>query len=106
VTWFNSDGKKVSDEAWSAGWTRAVVLLLNGKTLQVGDENGEWVFDDSFLLLVNAADQGVEFILPASPTGKPWSAVLNTENIEDPFVKSLAEEKVIVGARALNLLSD
>jgi glycogen operon protein len=106
VTWFNSDGKKVSDEAWSAGWTRAIALLLNGKTLQVGDENGEWVFDDSFLLLVNAADQGVEFILPASPTGKPWSAVLNTENIEDPFVKSLAEEKVIVGARALNLLSD
>ena len=106
ATWFNSDGNEVSDDAWSASWNRAIALLLNGKTLQVTDENGEWVIDDSFLLLVNAADQGVEFILPASPSGKAWSSILNTENIEDPFVKSLAGEKVIVGGRALNLLSD
>jgi glycogen operon protein len=106
ATWFNSDGNEVSDEAWSAGWTRAVGLLLNGKTLQVSDENGEWVIDASFLLLVNAADQGVEFVLPPSPAGKPWCAVLNTENIDDPFVKSPVGEKVIVGGRSLNLLSD
>ena len=106
VAWFNSDGNEVSDEAWSAGWTRAIALLLNGKTLQVTDENGEWVIDDSFLLLVNAADQGVEFILPASPSGKAWQSIVKTEDIEDPFVKSLAGEKVIVGGRALQLLSD
>jgi glycogen operon protein len=106
VTWFNSDGNEVSDEAWSTGWTRAVALLLNGKTLQVSDENGRWVVDDSFLLLVNAADQGVEFILPPPPNGKPWCTILNTGNIEDPFVKSLPGDKVIVGPRSLNLLGD
>ena len=56
----------------TAEWTRAIALLLNGHTLQVSDENGEWVIDDSFLLLVNAADEGVEFTLPLSPRGKPW----------------------------------
>src|SRR5581483_5233674 len=59
ATWFNPDGNEVSDEAWNATWTRAIALLLNGCTLQVSDEDGNWIMDDSFLLLVNAADQGV-----------------------------------------------
>jgi len=74
--------------------------------LQATDENGEWIVDDSFLLLINAADQGVEFTLPSSPRGKPWRQILNTENIEDPFALSDINGKVIVGGRGLKLLSD
>ena len=104
--WFNPDGNEVSDEAWNAEWTRAIALLLNGCTLQITDENGDWVIDDSFLLLVNAADQGVEFTLPPSPRGKPWRQILNTENIDNPFTTKDVGAKVIVGGRALKLLSD
>ena len=104
--WFNPNGNEVSDEEWNAGWTKAVALMLNGCTLQATDENGEWIVDDSFLLLINAADQGVEFTLPSSPRGKPWRQILNTENIEDPFALSDINGKVIVGGRGLRLLSD
>ena len=104
--WFNPNGKEVSDEEWNAEWTRAISLLLNGCTLQVTDENGEWIVDDSFLLLINAADQGVEFTLPSSPRGKPWRQILDTENIDDPFTARDVDPKVIVGGRALKLLSD
>ena len=104
--WFNPDGNEVSDEAWNAEWTRAIALLLNGCTLQTIDESGEWIVDDSFLLLINAADQGVEFTLPSSPRGKPWRQILDTENIDDPFAVRDLEKKVIVGGRALKLLSD
>ena len=65
-----------------------------------------WVIDDSFLLLVNAADQGVEFTLPQSPCGKPWCQLLDTENIEDPFVQTGVDPKIILGGRSLKLLSD
>ena len=57
IAWFNPDGNEVSDEAWNAEWSRAIALLLNGQTLQVTDEDGESIIDDSFLLLVNAADR-------------------------------------------------
>jgi isoamylase len=80
--------------------------MLNGCTLQVTDENGDWIIDDSFLLMVNAADQGVEFTLPQSPRGKPWKQIMNTENIDDPFVVKPVDGSVIVGGRALKLLSD
>jgi isoamylase len=106
VAWFNSDGNEFSDEAWSSRWTRAIALLLNGKTLQVTDEDGNWVVDDSFLLLVNASHEGVEFTLPASPSGNPWSQVIDTENIDDPFAEIDVGEKVIAGGRALKLMSD
>jgi len=106
IAWFNPDGNEVSDEAWSAQWSRAIALLLNGKTLQVTDENGDWVVDDSFLLIVNAADEGVEFTLPASPSGNPWRQFLDTENIEDPFCRTLAGDSVILGGRSLKLFSD
>jgi len=106
AVWFNPDGNEVSDEAWNAEWSRAIALLLNGCTLQVSDEDGNSVIDDSFLLLVNAADQGVEFTMPPSPRGKPWRQILDTEDLYDPFRPESVNASVIVGGRALKLLSD
>jgi glycogen operon protein len=107
IAWFNPDGNEVSDEAWNARWTRAVAMMLNGRTLQVMNEDGDWLIDDSFLLLVNGAHEGVEFTLPESPGGNAWHQIIDTENIEDPFVDIIeVDEKVIVGGRALKLMSD
>ena len=106
VAWFNTDGNQVSDEVWSREWNRSVAVLLNGRTLQVSDEDGEKVIDDSFFLVVNAAPEGVEYVLPASPSGRAWCQVIDTEDIEDPFTHAEVEEKIIVGGRALKLVSD
>src|SRR5581483_3307865 len=106
IAWFNPGGNEVPDEAWSAGWSRAVALLLNGQTLQVTNEDGEQVIDASFLLLVNAAAEGVEFVLPESPVGRPWILAVDTENLAEPFPQAVVGEKVILGGRSLKLLSD
>jgi isoamylase len=106
AAWFNPDGNEISDEDWNAGWTRAVALLLNGCTLQVSDEDGNGIVDESFLVLINAADEGVEFKLPGTPRGRPWRQVMDTENLDDPFTEGPAGDSVIVGGRTLKLLSD
>jgi isoamylase len=106
VAWFSTDGKQVSDEAWNTEWNRSVAVLLNGRTLQVSDEDGRRVMDDSFFLVVNAAEGGVEYVLPVSPSGKPWCEVIDTENIDNPFACTEVDGKIIVGGRALKLLSD
>jgi glycogen operon protein len=80
--------------------------LLNGQTLQVIDEEGIPVVDDSFFLIVNAAEDGVEFSLPPSPSGREWCLALDTENIDDPFGTAAVGNKIIVGGRSLKLLSD
>jgi glycogen operon protein len=106
IAWLNPDGNQVSDQVWSAGWMRSIALLLNGQTLQVTDEEGRPVIDSSFLIIVNAASEGVEFTLPPSVSAHGWCEVMDTENIDDPFVKRSAGKKVIVGGRSMKLLSD
>lgn len=106
IAWFNTDGSQVTDEVWNAGWSRSIALLLNGRTLEVTDEEGAPVIDDSFLILVNASHEGVEYTLPTSPCGNPWQQIMDTENIDDPFEAAETDAKVILGGRSFKLLSD
>jgi glycogen operon protein len=106
IAWFNTDGKQVSDETWHTDWNRAVCVLLNGQTLQVTDEEGKPVIDNSFLLIINAAQEGVEFTLPPCHTGGQWCQMMSTEDIEDPFRAKEPASKVIAGGRSLLLFID
>jgi glycogen operon protein len=106
IAWYGTDGNEISDEAWGETWNKSIGLMLNGKTLGVMDDEGAPVVDDSFLILVNASDQGVEYVLPKPPATSSWHQVLDTENIDDPFSEATVEDKVIVGGRAVRVYSD
>ena len=106
IAWYGTDGNELSDQAWEEQWNKSLGLLLNGKTLGVMDEDGKPVEDDSFLLLFNAADQGVEYVIPESPNHLPWRQVINTENLENPFGNTEITEKVIVGGRSVRVYCD
>jgi isoamylase len=106
VAWCNTDGTELSDEHWAAEWSKSLAVMFNGKTLGVMDEEGNPVVDDSFLILVNASDQGVEYTLPPPPDKTPWRQVLDTENIDNPFAEAPVGEKIIVGGRAVRVYSD
>jgi glycogen operon protein len=96
----------MTESEWTTEWTRSMGLMLNGKTLQVSDDEGNPLEDDSFLILVNAFHEGVEFTLPPAPNGTPWCLVMDTQNIEDPFKHMKVGEKVIVGGRSMMVFSD
>jgi glycogen operon protein len=106
IAWYNTDGGELSEEAWTTAWNRSLALMLNGKTLAITDEDGSPIIDDTFLILVNAAAEGVEFTLPEPPAASPWTQVLNTENIDDPFAEEEIGEKVIVGGRSVRVFCD
>jgi glycogen operon protein len=106
IAWYSADGNEMPESAWTTEWTRSMGLMLNGKTLHISDENGDPLEDDSFLILVNASHEGVEFTLPPPPNGAPWRMVMDTENIDDPFKSEAVGEKVIVGGRSMMLFSD
>jgi len=104
VAWYGTDGGAISNEAWNTEWNRSLAVMLNGNTLQVSDEEGRPVVDDSFLIMVNAAHEGVEFTLPPTPNGGHWSHLIDTENIEDPFATAEVGDKVILGGRSMMVL--
>ena len=106
VAWYNPDGNQIPVEAWNASWARTMGLMLNGKTLQTSCEDGSPMVDDSFLILVNAAAEGVNFTLPPPSNGNKWRMVMDTQNVDEPFAQGEPTEKLIIGGRSLVLLSD
>jgi glycogen operon protein len=105
VSWIGTDGNSLSNEAWNTEWNRSLAVMLNGNTLQVSDEEGKPVVDDSFLIMVNAAHEGVEFTLPRTPNGGHWNHLIDTENIDDPFATTELGDKVILGGRSMMVLT-
>ena len=106
IAWYNTDANEMPEEAWNSEWTRSLGLMLNGRTLQASDEDGNPLMDDSFLILVNAFHEGVEFKLPPPPNGAPWRQIMDTEDVDNPFHKADVGEKVIVGPRSMKVFSD
>jgi isoamylase len=103
IAWFNTDGKRVSDETWQTAWNRAVCVFLNGKTLEITDEQGNPIIDNSFLVIINASEDGVEFTLPPCDTGGQWLQIVSTEAIDEPFREREPAQTVIAGGRSLLL---
>ena len=106
IAWYNPNGNQFSDEDWSSVNSKSLGLVLNGNTLNYTDEEGRMIVDASFMILINAYHEGVEFTLPHPPGKTPWRHILNTDNIEDPFMEAEFGPKIIVPGRALILLSD
>ena len=106
IAWYNTDGNEFPDEAWGTAWNRALAVMFNGKTLQISNEDGHPIHDDSFLILVNAAHEGVEFVLPTAPAGTTWTQVLDTDNGKNPFAKTRPRKKVILGGRSLRVFRE
>lgn len=106
IAWYGSDGQEMPDDVWNAEWVRCLSLVLNGKTLQITDENGKAIMDESFLIIVNAAADGVNVKLPPPINGTPWRQVMDTQNIDDPFKQVPTQDKITVGGRSFMLFCD
>ncbi len=98
IVWVRPDGGEMSDEEWSAGWQRSLGMRLDGDALDVLDEQGQRIHDDTFLLLLNAHEEPVPFTLPAFVAQARWGVVFNTHR---PGLKP--DQEVVAGLAALTL---
>jgi len=103
VEWFTPGGTHMTEEEWNQPWARAAMVFYNGSAIGEPDRFGERFVDDDFLLLVNAAPEEVDFVLPAPVYGKVWNTVVNTADDEDRS-GHLSGETVHVQARTAMIL--
>jgi glycogen operon protein len=68
----------MSEEDWETGHAKSIAIFLNGKGIHEVDGRGEPVVDDSFLLLINASDEDIDFALPDQTFGEAWQVVVDT----------------------------
>jgi isoamylase len=90
IGWFTLAGEEMTDEDWEAGFAKSLTVFLNGRAITEPDRRGERVQDDSFLLLFNASDDDLQFVIPPRRYGPRWSKVLDTETHTTDFENETA----------------
>jgi glycogen operon protein len=78
VAWFRPDGAHLTERNWSDGGLRTLGMLLNGAAVTRCGPRGEALRDDSFLLVLHAGADAVDFRLPAPAAGCRYRTVLDT----------------------------
>ncbi len=106
IGWFNSDGKRMTEDDWNTGHTRSMTIFLNGEAIPSRDSRGMPVRDDSFLILVNASNESVNLTLPEEKWGLSWSKVLDTavDSFIDPPTEMEAGQNLMMGGKSLVVL--
>jgi len=80
--WFRPDGRRMTQRDWARSDHHVVGLFLNGHEFPYCGRRGEQIIDDSFLLLINAHYEDVEFSLPATRWARTWALELSTADPE------------------------
>jgi glycogen operon protein len=78
IAWFRPDSSPMEDADWETGFAKSLTVFLNGNAITEPGPRSEPITDDSFLLMFNAAEHDVEFIIPPAEYGERWVTELDT----------------------------
>ena len=83
VGWVGPDGQPLTNDEWNAPWTKTLGMYLSGELHQVPGEPLPPA-DDSFLYILHASDDEIDFTLPGEPFGASYDVVFDTGALRPP----------------------
>ncbi len=78
VVWLGPSGKPMDESEWSAASVKCLGVRLSGDLTGVVDEFGSPVDGSSMLILFNASEKPIPFVLPRRREGLRWERILDT----------------------------
>lgn len=103
VVWLRPDGSEMTETDWQNPQARTLGMRLSGEAgLMHLTERGEQEPDDTFLVLLNAAHETVECLLPVADNGSHWRVLIDTAADQAP--KAPVSERITLLPRALQVL--
>ncbi len=107
VMWWHSAGREMSEGDWGNHDLKTIGMMLQGDRILRKDKFGERIKDSTFLVLFNALDQALPFILPSSSQEgiRAWEMTLNAHPDDIP-VGTILEmgQKIELPARCVWVL--
>jgi glycogen operon protein len=81
VVWLRPDGSLMQPEDWDSGFGRAIGVFLNGQGIRERDRRGEPITDKHFIVLFNAGDDAVDFVIPDVKYSPEWDVLVDTAGV-------------------------
>jgi glycogen operon protein len=78
LRWYTPGGAEMTSADWGNPGARSLALYLDGDDDPDRAADGTLLVDDDFLLLVNAWWEPLDFVVPATETGKTWAPEIDT----------------------------
>jgi isoamylase len=81
AAWFDIDATELDDSDWFNPAVRTIGMYIDGRGLRHRDEHNIGLEDDSFLLVLHAGDDDVDFELPGAPWADAYELVIDTTRL-------------------------
>lgn len=78
ILWLRPDGEEMTDKEWSMYHARCLGLLLHGDAIEEHDERGGRIYDNTYLLLLNANPERIAFRMPRHVGIARWHVEIDT----------------------------
>ncbi len=103
IEWLAPDATPMSTEDWDTDFVKAAAVFLNGQGIRGRDARGGRITDDHALVIFNASETVVDFVVPPDEYGAGWRVEVNTATPgERPTVT--AGETIAVESHSLLVL--
>ncbi|UQI47226.1 glycogen debranching protein GlgX [Streptomyces sp. HU2014] len=106
IAWFTHEGDEMRERDWHASHAKSLTVFLNGGAISEPGPRGEPIVDDSFLLMFNAHDAPLDFVVPVDH-GRQWQVVVDTarpHGVETDGPKVQAGDRLTLTDRSLTVL--
>ena len=78
LAWGRPDGTQMRPEDWDSGFDRALIVFLNGDGIRERDRRGQPITDDHFVILFNAGDESIDYMIPDLEFSPSWDLIIDT----------------------------
>jgi glycogen operon protein len=79
ITWVTCEGREMAQEDWDNGYAQCIGYVLNGAAGEFYTPGGQRDIDESFLVLLNAYHEDIEFTMPDLPVIMEWDLLVDTD---------------------------
>jgi isoamylase len=104
ILWLNPNGQEMNGDEWNHTYVRCLGVFLSGKAIYERDEQNQPIVDNDFLLLLNAYEGEIPFLLPEDEKDACWRMVINTAQPDDLAWECLPGDNFVLPGRSLVLL--
>jgi glycogen operon protein len=103
IAWLDADGSLMGAEDWDNDWARSLAFYLNGAAVPGTGRHGS-AGDSDFLVILNAAENDVEYLIPSGHFPAKWTTSLTTCSRHLVGETTAAGERFVVPARSAVVL--